>query len=51
MSDKKVKKQVEHKKFERTFTFDDCVMIWKYDNYKSNSGPYEVETKYIKKKG
>jgi len=25
-------------------------MIWKYDNYKTNTGPYEVEIKQIKKK-
>jgi hypothetical protein len=26
-------------------------VIWKYDNFKTNSGPYEVEVKYPKKKG
>jgi len=51
MSDKKVKKQVERKVFERVIKHDDCTLIWKYDNYKSNSGPYEVEIKYPKKKG
>ena len=51
MSDKKTKKQVERKVFERTITLDDCVMVWKYDNYKTNTGPYEVEIKYPKKKG
>lgn len=50
MSDKKTKKQVERKVFERTITLDDCIMIWKYDNYKTNTGPYEVELKYPKKK-
>ena len=50
MSDKKVKKQVERKVFERVIKHDDCTLIWKYDNYKSNSGPYEVEIKYPKKK-
>lgn len=50
MSDKKLKKPIEHKVFERTITFDDCIVIWKYDNYKTNTGPYEVEVKQIKKK-
>ena len=50
MSDKKVKKQIERKVFERTITLDDCIMIWKYDNYKANTGPYEVEIKPNKKK-
>ena len=40
MSDKKVKKQIERKVFERVIKHDDCTLIWKYDNYKSNSGPY-----------
>jgi hypothetical protein len=48
--DKKTKKPVEQKKFERTITFDDCLVVWKYDNYKTNTGPYEVEVKYLKKK-
>jgi hypothetical protein len=51
MSDKKTKKQVERKVFERTITLDDCIMIWKYDNHKTNTGPYEVEIKQLKKKG
>jgi hypothetical protein len=51
MSDKKTKKPVEQKKFERTITFDDCLVVWKYDNYKTNTGPYEVEIKQLKKKG
>jgi len=51
MSDKKVKKPVEQKKYERSFVYDDCTVIWKYDNLKSTSGPYEVEVKYPKKKG
>ena len=51
MSDKKVKKQVERKVFERVITHEDSIQIWKYDNYKSNTGPYEVEIKYPKKKG
>jgi hypothetical protein len=51
MSDKKVKKPIEQKKFERTITFDDSIVIWKYDNYKTNTGPYEVEIKQVKKKG
>ena len=50
MSDKKVKKQIERKVFERVIKHDDCTLIWKYDNYKSNSGLYEVEIKYPKKK-
>jgi len=51
MSEKKVKKQLERKVFERVIKHDDCTLIWKYDNYKSNTGPYEVEIKYPKKKG
>ena len=51
MSDKKTKKPVERKVLERTITLEDCVMVWKYDNYKTNTGPYEVEIKYPKKKG
>lgn len=43
----KTKQQVS---FERVFEFEDCTIIWKYDNFKSNSGPYEVEVKPIKKK-
>ena len=50
MSEKKLKKPVEHKKFERTITFEDSVIIWKYDNHKTNTGPYEVEIKQVKKK-
>ena len=51
MSDKKVKKQIERKVFERVIKHEDCTLIWKYDNYKSNTGPYEVEIKPNKKKG
>lgn len=51
MSDKKIKKPVEQKKYERSFTFDDCIITWKYDNLKSNNGPYEIEVKHLKKKG
>jgi hypothetical protein len=51
MSDKKVKKQVERRVFERVVTHEDCTLIWKYDNHKSNTGPYEVEIKPNKKKG
>lgn len=41
----------EQKKYERTFVYDDCIVIWKYDNYKTTSGPYEVEVKNLPKKG
>lgn len=51
MSNKNTKKQSVPVKFERSFTYDDCVVIWKYDSSKTNSGPYEVEVKYPKKKG
>jgi hypothetical protein len=51
MNDKKIKKQVEHKKYERSYVYDDCTIIWKYDNLKSISGPYEVEIKHPKKRG
>lgn len=49
MNDKKSKKLVEQVKTERSFTFDDCTVIWKYDNSKTNTGPYEVEVKYGRK--
>jgi hypothetical protein len=48
MSDKKGKKPVEHKKSELSFTYDDCTIIWKFDNQKTTTGPYEVEVKYKK---
>jgi hypothetical protein len=40
-------------KYEVVVDGDDIIQIWKYDNYKSVSSPYEVETKYKKpeKKG
>lgn len=40
-------------KYERIFEYDDCTVVWKYDNFKSNSGAYEVEVKVKKpvKKG
>lgn len=51
MSEKKNKKEVESKRFDRTITFDDCIMVWKYDNTKTNTYPYEVEIKYNKRNG
>lgn len=51
MSSKNIKKPVEPVKYERIFTYDDCVVVWRYDSSKTNSGPYEVEMKYPKKKG
>ena len=50
MSEKKIKKVLEHKKYERTIEHDDCIMIWKYDNFKTNTGPYEVEKRQKKVK-
>jgi len=50
MNDKKVKKQIERKVFDRIIKHEDCILIWKYDNHKTNTGPYEVEIKYLKKK-
>lgn len=50
MSKIKTKPKQEQKKYERTFVYDDCTVIWKYDNYKTTSGPYEVEVKYTTKK-
>jgi hypothetical protein len=44
------KKPIEVKKFERSYEFEDCIVVWKYDNSKSITGPYEVEVKYKKKK-
>jgi len=35
-------------KYERIFEYDDCTVVWKYDNFKSNSGAYEVEVKVKK---
>lgn len=32
-------------KFDRIFEYVDCTQIWKYDNFKSISGPYEVENR------
>lgn len=51
MSSKNNKKPSEPIKYERTFTYDDCIVVWRYDSSKTNSGPYEVEMKYPKKKG
>jgi hypothetical protein len=51
MSSKNNKKPPEPIKYERTFTYDDCIVVWRYDSSKTNSGPYEVEMKYPKKKG
>jgi hypothetical protein len=48
MADKK--KPQEVRKSERSYDYDDCVVVWKYDNSKTNTGPYEVEIKYKKKK-
>ena len=50
MNDKKIKKVPERKKYERIIEHDDCTMIWKYDNYRSNTGPYEVEIRQKKVK-
>ena len=44
------KKPIELKKFERSYEFDDCTVIWKYNNFKIITGPYEVEVKYKEKK-
>jgi hypothetical protein len=44
------KKNIEHKKYQRVFEYEDCTVIWKYDTHKAITGPYEVETKYFKKK-
>jgi hypothetical protein len=41
----KIKDQV---KFERVFEYDDCTQVWRYDNLKTVTGPYEVETKLKK---
>ena len=46
---KKNKKKIEHRKYELTFDYDECVAIWKFDTSKTTSGPYEVEFKYKKK--
>jgi len=46
----KEKTPSNHKKYELKFEYDECISIWKFDNYKSTSGPFEVEIKYHKKK-
>jgi hypothetical protein len=43
MSDKKVKKQVEQKKSELSFKYDDCVVIWRFDNLKDLFTPGELK--------
>lgn len=50
MAEKKTKKTVERKKYERIIEHDDCVMIWKYDNFKTVTGPFEVEIRQKKTK-
>lgn len=50
MTDKKTKKLPERKKYERIVEHTDCTIIWKYDNYKTNIGPYEVEIRQKKGK-
>ena len=44
-----MKSKFETKKFERTFVFEDCTVIWKYDTSRSVLHPIEVEIKYPKK--
>jgi hypothetical protein len=44
------KKTPEVKKYERSFIYEDCTIVWKYDNSKVNTGPFEVEIKYKKLK-
>ena len=44
-----MKSKIETKKFERTFVFEDCTVIWKYDTSRSVLHPIEVEIKYPKK--
>jgi hypothetical protein len=51
MKSKKPKIITEKRKYERIFDYPDCQVIWKYDENKTNSGPFEVEIKYPKKKG
>ena len=45
---KNTTKPKEQVKYDRTFEYDDCIVVWKYDNFKSNSGAYEVEIKVKK---
>ena len=51
MKNKKVTQNEVKRKYERIFDFPDCQVIWKFDENKTNSGPFEVEIKYPKKKG
>jgi hypothetical protein len=48
MSNKK--KQQDVRKYEQTYDYDDCIVVWKFDHSKTMTGPYEVEVKYKKKK-
>ena len=50
MKSKKEKKLPERKKYERIVDHEDCIVIWKYDNHKTTTGPYEVEIKQKKGK-
>jgi len=50
MKRNKSKVIVEKRKFERVFDYPDCQVIWRYDENKTISGPYEVEIKYPKKR-
>ena len=44
------KKPVYVRKYERSYDYDDCTIVWKFDTSKTNTGPFEVEIKYKKKK-
>jgi hypothetical protein len=37
-------------KYEQSYEYDDCVIVWKFDRSKTNTGPYEVEIRHKKKK-
>ena len=39
-------KEIEHKKWERVHEDENSISIWRYDNKKSLTNPYEVETTY-----
>ena len=42
------KKPVDVRKYERSYDYDDCTIVWKFDTSKTNTGPFEVEIKYKK---
>ena len=44
------KKPLEVRKYERSYDYDDCTIVLKFDTSKTNKGPFDVEIKYKNKK-